>query len=98
MTPAQERSAPSSKTACSQCTWQKSRRPSPSKSRSTPPERARRGGRGFRPPLTPSPMVVVATQDAVRPAATTNPCLNEYENHPSLSHPQRPSHLAPLSG
>jgi hypothetical protein len=27
--------------------------------------------------------------------ATTNPCLNEHENHPSLSQPQRPSHLAP---
>jgi radical SAM superfamily enzyme YgiQ (UPF0313 family) len=30
--------------------------------------------------------------------ASSNPCLNEYENHPSLSQPQRPSHLAPPGG
>src|SRR5438477_4371550 len=55
MTPAQGRSAPSSKTACSQCTCQRSRRPNPSKSRSTSPERARRSAGRLRPGLAPGP-------------------------------------------
>jgi hypothetical protein len=41
-----------------------------------------------------------ARHDSFRPKAnaTANPCRNEYENHPSLSQPQRPSHLAPPGG
>jgi radical SAM superfamily enzyme YgiQ (UPF0313 family) len=33
-----------------------------------------------------------------KPNATANPCLNEYKNHPPLSQPQGPSHLAPPGG
>ncbi len=33
-----------------------------------------------------------------KPSPTASPFLNEYENHPSLSESQRPSHLAPSGG